>query len=327
MTPSQATLTPLPDRPDLSDPGKVSDWLRDRYMRNPRDFDFEDALREILRTGPDGALTAEPMQFGLVRETRGLLMTAESGAGKTTLIRRNLLRQPQIGWTEDTSPGRAFYIRVRSEFTLKGFPAAIAKATGYPAVSERLRASEIWDLALHRLRRQGITILWIDEAHHMFRNAREKDDVIHRFKTLMQDEPNFALILSGIPTLEEHINTDAETSGRLFRMRLGPIRSEAERESLRAYIARCCELVELEAPDDPHIVDRLEAGTRGSFGRSIEFIQFAITRALRRRDGRLTLDDFRRSFGLRSGTAGEGPFDAEDWPTLKQILESQGWSP
>lgn len=327
MTSPQPSSSTITDRPDLLDSGAVSDWLRDRYMRNPRDADFEDLSREVLRTGPDGAITADPLRFGLVGETRGLLVTAESGAGKTTLIRRNLTRQPQIGVTDGKTPGRAFYIRVKPEATLKGLATKIAEDLGYPPISSGARTTEVWEAALNRLKLRGITIIWIDEAHHMLQPSREVKAVLRRFKALMQDEPNFVLILSGVPDLENLIRQDEETDGRLFRMRLSPIRTETERSSIRQYISRCCELVELEPPSDPYMVQRLEAATRGSFGRSLELTQFAITRALRRRDGLLRLDDFRRSYDWKRRTDGDGPFDEEDWPTLKQILETQGWSP
>lgn len=327
MTDVQVSKTVRPDRPDLSEPGRVSEWLRDRYMLNPRDADFDDVLQEILRTGPDGGISPEPMRIPLVDETRGLLVTGETRDGKTTLIRRNLLRNPQIGLTKDTGQGRAFYARVKGEATLKGLAADIVKATGYPSVSDRLRASEIWDLAVHRLRQQGITILWIDEAHHLLRDTRDVKTVLRRFKTLMQGESSFALILSGIPELDTVIRQDPETSDRFFRLRLGLIRTDADRGSLQSYFNRCCQLVELLPPADPHLIQRIEMATRGAFGRSIELIQYALYRALKRRDGYVRLEDFRRSYQNLRGRRGEdGPFDETDWPTLKEILDKQGWS-
>lgn len=270
-------------------------------------------------------LTAVPQKFGLVKETRGVLVTGQTGAGKTALIRRNLIRHDGIGLTDGMGPGNALYLRVPAEATLKGVAAKILAETGYDKFSPRLNAMELWEMAVRRFAVRNISILWIDEAHHMLEITKEVPAVLRRLKSLMQGEKSLALIISGIPKLDEKIRTDQETDERFNRIQLGPMRTDQEREDLRRFVELCCSLVKIAPIEDPDFIGRLEFATHGSFGRSIEFCHSAILRALRRGDGQLTLADFRHVLQLKRGFPDVGPFDTMDWPRLKESLESRGW--
>jgi len=267
-----------------------------------------------------------PQRIGLIRETRGLLLTGATGDGKTALIRRCLQQHAGIGLTDGEGAGNALYVRVPAEATLKGVATDILVKTGYHHVASKWRTTEVWDMAIHRLALRGITILWIDEAHHMLEIQKEVTSVLRRLKTLMQGENSLVLIVSGIHMLEEKIQSDPETSERFMRMRLGPYRTVRERDELWTYIVRCCGLLGLSPPSNQHLVERLELATRGSLGRSLEMTYAAIRRALESKTGRLTLEHYRRSFDLRRGGQDDGPFDAEDWPTLKEMLAKKGWA-
>jgi type II secretory pathway predicted ATPase ExeA len=318
----------LSDAPDPNDPAAFCRWLRGRYMRNPRDDLFRAALQEILVTTPAGTLTATPMRFDLVNETRGILAYGETGSGKSALIGRNLRREPAIGlWEgEGEGTGKAFYIRVPPSATLKGLATEMANKTGYH-VATKLRTTEVWDLAKHRLAQRGVTILWIDEAHHLLR-GKEAEEVRQHLKSLMQGDKAMALIVSGIPSLDANIRMDRETDRRFeARVALGPMRTEQERAKLREFFDLCCELARLAPPRDAHLVERLEAVTHSSLGASIELFQKAIYRALRRRDGRLTLEDFQSLYDMKRGFHAISPFDPEDWPSLKDRLQALGWAP
>jgi hypothetical protein len=317
---------PMSSLSDESDPAAKLAWLRDRYMKNPRDTLFDEAIQEILETDASGNLTARPQRNGLVNETRGLLVLGRARVGKTALIGRNLRRHVGITVTEGKDPGNVLYFRVSASPTLKGVATDILKKTGYGKVHSGLRSSQLWDMVINKLASLGITVLWLDEAHHMLELHKEMTDVLRRLKTLMQGDRAIALIVSGIPSLDQKIQTDEETDERFFRIRLGPMQTERELSDLKSFIERSCQEMRLEMPVDPHLVDRLSFGTSGSLGRSIECTQSAIGRALRRADGLLILDDFRRSYNLKRSNSDDGPFDPEPWPVLKDILDKKGWS-
>lgn len=311
--------------PSPDDLAAFRNWLSERYLLNPRDDMFRAALGEILASTPGGDLTASPLRFDLINETRGILVYGQSASGKTALIRRNLKRIETIGIWADGASGRAFSIRVPPEATLKGLATEIAKQTGY-SVAAKMRTTEVWEIALHRLAQRGITILWIDEVHHLL-GGKEAVEVLQRLKSLMQGDQAMALIVSGIPLLDGYIRRDPETERRFVaRVVLRPISTENERSSLRAFFQLCCKLAGLQPPTDPHVVERLEAATHGSFGGSIELFQKAVYWALRRGEGRLTLQDFRHPYDLQRGHPSTGPFDQLEWPELKDHLARIGWA-
>ncbi|SOH93733.1 TniB protein [Monaibacterium marinum] len=170
---SEAPATPSSAPSLASSPAERLAWVRARYMKNPRDEMFEDAMREILESDASGELTAHPQRNGLVNETRGVLVLGAPRIGKTALIRRNLRHHTAITVTDGKEPGNALYFRVSASPTLKGVATDILRVTGYGQVHARLRSSQIWDMVVSRLATLGITILWLDEAHHMLELPKE----------------------------------------------------------------------------------------------------------------------------------------------------------
>ena len=244
--------------PDPANFRECSQWLQQRYLKSSRDDDFIDALSEILETDNEGNLTAEPVRFGLGRETRGLMVLGASGSGKSMLVKRNLKREPAIGVSEYANDNRALYHLVRPEATAKSVAIKIAEATNY-VIKETVRTHEAWDIAMHRLASSGISILWIDECHHLLRRARGRDAdmILQRLKSIMQGPKALALIVSGVPELNENILRDPETSRRFSRVQLHPVKTAQELANLARYIEMCCAAVGVTLIDDRNFFERL----------------------------------------------------------------------
>lgn len=325
LTPSFSA--PVPEPPDLTDTAACLNWLRQRYMKNDRDIELDECLREILETDRDGNLTASPQHNGLIHEVRGLLTLGESRDGKTALLARNLGRQPFIGLSYGTGPGRALYIKTPPDASLKGVALHILKMTGYPEVNPRIRTHEAWDLVVHRLEMRGFSILWLDEAHHMFEQSGEVKAVLRRLKNLMQGDKAILLILSGVPSLDVIVRKDPETSERLIRLRLGALKGPKERAELLRFLKSCASMLRVSLPEDPHLIDRLDFANGGSLGLIVESTYSSIGRAMRRGDRAVTLADFARYAAQRTGfTEQEGPFEPGDWPAIHKRLEEKGWA-
>jgi len=318
---------PVPEPPDLSDTSACLKWLRERYMKNTRDTDLDECLKEILETDRDGNLTAVPQRNGLIQEVRGLLTYGETRDGKTALLARNLIRQPSIGLSYGTGPGRALYIKTPPDASLKGVALHILKTTGYPEVNERLRTHQVWDAVLHRLQMLKFTILWLDEAHHMFEHSGEVKAVLRRLKNIMQGDQAILLILSGIPALDTILRKDPETSERLIRLRLGALKGPDERAELFRFLRTCAGLIQVTLPDDPYLMDRLDFANRGSLGLIVETTYSAMGRAMRRGDRKVTLDDFAKCADRKRGYSDhDSPFEPGDWPSIRKALEERGWA-
>lgn len=315
------------DLPDPNDPAACSRWLQDRYMKSERDDDFIDALQEILETDSQGNLTATPLRVGLPQDTRGLMVLGQSGYGKTSLVKRNLSNQTTIGLTDGNEPGAALYHLVPPEATLKSVAVEIANACGYPKIKDGIQIAEAWDLAMHRLSIKGITILWIDEAHHLLTPGPGRDPklVVRRLKNVLQGQNAVAMILTGVPALYDLVLPDKETDRRFVCLNLEPVTSKNEAANLRRYLEMCCEKVGVGMVDDPSFLDRLLMANQRNLGKSIEMTLRAIRRAHRRPERQLSFEDFRRSQTLQNGQKNISPFDQIPWPLLKVELEKLGW--
>jgi len=288
---------------------------------------LEECLKEILETDRDGNLTAVPQRNGLIQEVRGLLTYGETRDGKSALLARNLIRQPSIGLSYGTGQGRALYIKTPPDASLKGVAMHILKTTGYPDVNERLRTHQVWDAVVHRLQMRKFSILWLDEAHHMFEHSGEVKAVLRRLKNLMQGDQAILLILSGIPSLDEIVRKDSETSERLIRLRLGALKGANEQAELLRFLKNCAKLIHLTLPDDPYLMDRLNFANRGSLGLIVETTYAAMGRAMRRGDRVVTLDDFAKCADRKRGYSDhDSPFEPGDWPSIRKSLEDRGWA-
>jgi hypothetical protein len=310
-----ATGTPAPE----TDPV----WLRRRYMKNPRDAAFHDVLEDVIVIDPKGQ-TASPARFGRHGETRGIVLTAPSGEGKTTLLDRNLGETGHLGFW-DGERGCVLKVTVPGEATLKGVALGILEQTGYRADGARkLQVGEAWRLVRHRLALLKIAILWIDEAHHLLTSAPGRDAAtsLRMLKSTLQGESAVVVILAGIPILADLMRNDTETDRRFLKITLDPITTEQGRASLQRFIEALCHHAQISGVPDPHFLDRLLCASNTSLGIAIEYVHHALGRAAKENNRRLELRHFRRVHML-SGRAGRiGPFDEAPWESLVVDLDA-----
>lgn len=307
-------------------PAQDMAWLRSRYMKNSRDAVFLDVLEDVLNLDVAGKAPVEPARFGRHGETRGIVLTAPSGEGKTTLIDRNLGEKPDLGfWNGET--GRVLKVSVPGEATLKGVALSILDETGYAIGGNRkLQVGEAWRLVRHRLGLQDIAVLWIDEAHHLLTSAPGRDAAtsLRMLKSMLQGENAIVVILSGIPILAELVRRDAETDRRFLKVRLDPIRTDQGKADLGRFIEGLCHHAQIKTVADAHFIDRLLSASQGSLGVAIEFVNLALARAAKENVNALELRHFQRIYRL-SGRAGSiGPFDDCPWEHLAANLDALG---
>ncbi|MBU2958906.1 ATP-binding protein [Paracoccus sp. C2R09] len=309
-------------------PGRLA-WLEARYLKNARDDEFQECLRDILQVGSEGALLPIAIRDPLNGETRGMQVIGASGDGKSVMIQRNLLALPGFVEMKDGTSGNYLHITVSPEATIKSLAFDIAAATGYGRISERTKAHEAWTTVRHRLKKFEIGLLWIDEAHHLLRGGAGRDaaGALQTLKNLLQGEGAVAVILSGVPQLEERVASDPETFRRYcLRQRLRPVLGDGgDLQRLKRFISACCDRLDLALPDDPSFAERIVFSQKGGLGRSILFAKKTIRRALINRGPAVSNEDARRTWVLDGGDeSGPGPFDCVAWPDLRRLLEERG---
>lgn len=299
-----------------------ADWARKRYMKNQRDEELFDVLEEALRFPVSDNERAVPALFSRQKETRGIMVSAPSGEGKTTLLERNLSDLPGLGFY-DGKEGNVVTVTVPPDGTLKGLAAAILGETGYKVDQKKLQVAEAWEMVRHRMSLLNISVLWIDEAHHLLTSGPGRDAAIalRRLKSMLQGEEALVVVLSGVPILADQLRKDEETNRRFFKLALGPVRTAEDRVKLQRFIDALCHTTGVGAVADPDIVDRLLAATGSSLGAAIDLVTRCLARALEKGYAKLELRHFRRAYRI-SGSAGSiTPFDDEPWNTLGPALE------
>lgn len=331
MTSRDTFSTPaLADPPPAQDlPGRIN-WLTARYLKNARDNDFQECLREILQVGADGELLPVAVRDPLNGETLGMQVIGESGDGKSVMIERNLSAVAGLVKMTDGTSGNYIHITVSPEATVKSLASDILGKTGYGRVAGRAKAHETWPITRHRLNMLGVALLWIDEGHHLLRGGAGRDVAgsLQTLKNLLQGEGAVAVILSGVPHLEERISADPETFRRYrLRQRLLPITAGgADMLRFKRFLEACCAKLELSLPEDPSFAERIAFSQKAGLGRSLAFAKATIRRALISRRPAVSLEDARRVWILNGGNDGEPtPFDPGNWLELRKVLESRGW--
>lgn len=331
MTKTNATsVIPSTEPPAAHDlPGRL-EWLQARYLKNARDENFQECLREILQIGADGALLPAAVRDPLNNETLGMQVIGASGDGKSVMIQRNLAALPSFTEMKDGTSGNYIHITVSPEATIKSLASDIAVATGYGRLAERAKTHEVWPVVQHRLKMLGVVLLWIDEGHHLLRGGAGRDvaSALQKLKNLLQGEGAVAVILSGVSLLEERIGADPETFRRYqLRQRLHSVTAGgADMQRLARFIELCCLKLDLSMPDDPHFAERIVFSQKGGLGRSIAFAKATMRRALVGRRTAVTLDDAYRTWILNGGHDGElTPFDTGKWSEIRKHLEERGW--
>lgn len=315
---------PRPSREDISD---FSEWLLRRYFFSTWDNQFVERLEMILKRDRNGYLLPEGKQFR--SERRGVCITAISQDGKTTMVWQVLKRLFADSFTESKCGERIAYCRLRGEASVKSICQDLCRTTGYNKFPVKMTRPEASDLAVHRLRMAGITMIVIDEVHNM----SDHPDVINRFlKTLAQDGGGFSVILVGTPKVRERIYGDAahlELAERYLDLPLLPFSREEAIGLINTALKELARDAEVRlAPSikkDPYFADRIYDGLHGSFGRCMFLIVNAIIRTIEQDGDAVEADDFRKIFDMKYlHFNAQNPFIRHDWADRAEALSARG---
>ena len=307
-----------PDDPRFAAARSMMERLRNRYVKTPRDDEFRHHLDRLLHRDPNDPTQVCPVTFNSAGDTHGIAVSAAPGGGKTTLVRRGLLKHPALQPT-DARPLPVLCVRVPSPATLKSLGLEILRATGYPSVSERRERWSIWSLVMQRLQLLGTVVLWIDEAHDLFESAKrqEMSDMLKTTKSLMQGDGAVVVVLTGIETLWQAVSSDAQVQRRFGRILLPEVTAAADGQRIGALLTSYCAEAGLVPPTEPDLAARLIHASRGRFGRCIEGALGAIEVALRAGASTLEIDHFARAFAMQEGCPPEhNVYFARHWSQI-----------
>lgn len=303
--------------PDPNDTMQILDKLRKLRIATPRDEAFKAHLDRLLCRDETGNLTHEPQRFSAGRETRGVMVIDGPGGGKTTLIARALERHPVLAGC-----GERHYLEasVPSPATFKSMGATLLQRSGYPVVAANREAWSMWETLRGRLKDQGITVLWIDEAHDLF--CADRNLILRALKALMQGDEAVIPILSGTERLREIVRSDPQVQRRFSTLVLPPVAEAADGADFREVIGEYCRIAGLAAPNEADLIPRLFRAARHRFGRCVETVIGAIEFALESKADCLDIGHFAEFWGLQEGCPlGGNIFLAPDWSRIDPDAE------
>lgn len=176
--------------------------LRKQVIEHPK---FTLAIREIARLHERGKA------LGVAE---GLLLVAQTGSGKTTVLQYYESRFPRIETTRGT---RIPVLRVDTPEspTVKTLAEAILFAMGDPAAAKGT-ASEKTNRIIHFFKECGVELLLIDEFQHFFDGHRttESKRVSDWLKNLI-NKVGIPVILAGLPRSIAVVNANPQLRRRL----------------------------------------------------------------------------------------------------------------
>lgn len=320
-----ATKSPL--NADATTPEKIN-WLGDRYFLLDRDAELKEKLSRLFASDDAGQLTSVPKLDSLTGETHGLMVIGASGAGKTALLKRTLRKLDIFTLAERNTAGNALYVTVPPEATIKSLASRVAKDLGYIDINPRATADEAWRVVFHKMSKMGITLLVIDETHHLLRKGpgRDVEGAIQRLKSLLLSDWPLAVIIAGVDKLRDGVMTDPETDRRFPKFQLSRIaQGSSDAHAFARSMQLCAENVGLTLAEAT-LPERVLFAEEGQPGRAINLAKLIFVACLEADRSHVSLQDAYRVFSAEYGEMPISPFANAEWGTLRASLIETGWA-
>lgn len=279
---------------------------------------FEEFLDLVLGTSEDGRR----------EDGRCFFVTGESGAGKSSSIRRMFERCEALAPIEREGRTYVPWVSVKgpSPSTLQRLGLRILREVGYPLKLDTPE-SRVWEILGDQLRLRGILVVHIDEAQHLARSMKsefERKAVANALKDILEHKGwPVSFVLSGIPIATEiaRVDMQIERRGRFLAYPSLDMRSPVDTKIVGAIIRRLAEAAELDAEGvfGGELPERLSHAANDQIGRVAQIVAGAIHKALIRNASELTIDDFVNAYRSASHATGLddlNPFIVCDWRTL-----------
>lgn len=298
--------------------------LRSQHVVTERDRHFEAQLLRQFEV-EDGHMTHEPVRYTGGTETNGIAFIEGSGGGKTTAILEVLRNFEPLALNPDTDEPRYLHMKVESPATLRSLGVAILGKLGAEGVAERTKVYDVWNMVRFRLARSGITLLWLDEAHDLFRSATssETDNMFKMLKGLMQGDHPVVLVLSGTERLSAITGLDPQVSRRFTKIRPKPLAFGVDNTRIKSLVEGYAAKASLRVALDGDAINRLIYGSRYRFGRCVVCILEAIECALMDDADVLEAQHFAHAWAQREGCGVDNNvFTAVEWMAID--LDDEG---
>lgn len=252
---------------------------------------FTNAIREIARLHERGRLA---------NVAEGLLLVAQTGSGKTTVLEYYERRFPR----ETTRKG--FHIPVLrvdtpESPTVKSLAEAILYALKDPGAAKGT-ATEKTNRIIHFFKECYVELLMIDEFQHFFdgRWNAESRRISDWLKNLI-NKVNIPVVLAGLPRAISVVNSNPQLRRRFgapHYMKPFGFDTENEKREFRAILKGIRQALPVECIDisEVNIASRFYFATHGLLDYVVKIIDDAVSRKCNAQKDLLSLNDFAEAF-------------------------------
>ena len=257
-------------------------------------------------------------------ESRSIVVTGSTGAGKSRMVKRGLSRLNLT--STDPRRMRILRLRVPGPCTLLTLGRCVARAVGYP-IADNVREHVTWEIVRRQLALAGVEILHLDEIQNVSEtaNVSESVRVLNTLKALMTCSVHpVSLVLTGLPSFVGFVQADGQVRRRCNFVQLETfgLSDEPTLTSVLEALAERAGLRGVHLGGD--LVPRLLHAGQGQVGLTMEIAVNVVMRAVSARNQGCSeerafvhIGHFADEHAARTGNADlANPFLADDWHRL-----------
>ena len=302
------------------------DIVKAEYVTGGKDVRVSKALNSFLQD-------VLSRKNGVRQEGGALIVSGESGVGKSSAIARAIARSPLLQPVPasfgEISP--VVSINLQGPATLKLVAKRILDEAGYP-FQRNVEQGELWDMLPGQLHVRRILVVHIDEIQHIVRETKKdaaRKDLADAIKDVMNYKPwPISFILSGMPQ-SARIAVDRQIERRCRLLDLPQIRVPEETRVIGKIIRQLCKAAGLspEAVDHDAMHRRIAHAANYGFGWACQVVVGAIQIAFDKKADELDREHFAEAYRLNSHAYEideKNPFVANDYLGLPAGLYFHG---
>ena len=266
------------------------------------------------------------------RDGHILIITGESGAGKSTTILHHLNKieslRPRVDQYGDTLLPLV-RVKAPTDCTMRELGYELLAKMGYE-LKRDLTEAAVYRMVRERMKMLGTKVVFIDEFQHIFDAPKIKgvQHLTDTLKNLLQEDgyPIY-VIVAGLPEIVGVVYRDPkeQMEGRTVVRNLPELSFEGHKELLADVIRHYLAIAELELsvePSDEFLQRLLHAG-RNRLGIIIRMVMFAIEDSLDRGDRSVGSEHWKRAY-MRLAKRGRNVFDDPEWWTIVRSVMRDG---
>lgn len=349
-----ASIDVLQDLMAAMSPGEreridVMERVKSRILRTPdRDDETAETFKKLFADLLTRIDPSRPLGPGNRSETRALVLTGRTGAGKSSMLSRTIGDHPAFpGFCVPNSGCRAVSVLTPSPCNPKALGLEILRVLGFPMAAER-PVPAIWGRVRDRLEFLGKVVLHLDEIHNVLETANKRE--LTQIRTLLKGflvSPTWpvVLVLSGLPEVipffeglndpEEDGTPNADTKGEVRRravfVGLRSLELRRDAEMIAAAVTDMAKVagMAVSADIDVTLVPRLIHAALYELGTAMQITHEAIGQAFdaKPRATTLGIEHFKLAYRARTGCSdAANPFVVPNWRKLDctLVLQSTG---